>query len=289
MNSWSFPHRLLYQLVKLVLPRFIRFYFRFEVRNIKNIDRLPEGVPVIYCFNHRSHLDTFLFASALVYPYGNRTACGLMTNGDAMEENKFFYLLKFLGAYPVYPQNADPALEYTLTLLRENLAVLIAPQGKRIPSTPLDDYHNLIDQAKTGVGRIILRTNGEIPVVPIYIHGSHEALTFGKVIPRFKSFISVSICKPLYFTEYNQESGWNENESSFHSYARQISRKIMSSIRDQMLLEEEFFFQILSRKVTISMESHDVSYQTHPSVYRFQRNLLRYSPTQLNMWLEENT
>ncbi len=137
LHSWSFPHRMFYQLVKLVLPRFIRLYFRFEVRNLEYLDRFPEGTPVIFCFNHRSHLDTFVFASALVYPFGNRTACGLMTDGNAMEQNKFFYLLRYLGAYPVYPQDAAPALDYTMKLLKENLAVLIAPQGKRIPSTPL--------------------------------------------------------------------------------------------------------------------------------------------------------
>ncbi|PWI46690.1 hypothetical protein CEE45_15500 [Candidatus Heimdallarchaeota archaeon B3_Heim] len=288
LGSWSFPRRMFYQLAKLVVPRFLRLYFRFEANQLEHLDQFPEGTPVIYCFNHRSHLDTFIFASALVYPFGNRTACGLMTDGNVMEQNKFFYLLKYLGAYPVYPQNPAPALDYTLKLLNENLAVLIAPQGKRIPSTPLDDYHNINNQAKSGVGRLILRFNGKIPVIPMYIHGSHEALSFGKILPKIKSFISISICKPLIFTEYTREQGWNESDPLFHSEAKMISRAIMTSIREQMLREEQYFFQILARKVKVPLEQLHLTHHTHPKVYQFFRNLLQYSPVELQQWINSN-
>lgn len=288
MHSWSFPHRFFYHFIRLVIPRLMRLYFRFEVRNIEYIDRFPEGIPVIYSFNHRSHLDSFIFASALVYPFGNRTFCGLMTNGNAMEQNQLLTLLKYLGAYPVYPQNPVPALDYTIKLLKENLAVLIAPQGKRIPSTPLDDYHNLIHQAKSGVGRIILRLNGKIPVIPLFIHGSYEALAFGKIIPKIKSFISISICKPLIFTKYTREEGWNESDPKFHSIANTISKKIMGAIREQMLVEEQYFFQILAQKKKIPLERLLISHRTHPQVYRVYQNLLRYSPAELKEWIDSN-
>jgi len=287
-NSWSFSHRAFYQFIKLILPRLIRLYFRFEVRNIHYIDQYPEGVPVIYCFNHRSHLDTFLFASALIYPFGNRTTCGLMANGEAMEQNRFFDLLKYLGAYPVYPENSTPALDYTIKLLKENLAVLIAPQGKRIPSTPLDDLHNLIGQAKSGVGRLILKFNGKIPVIPMFIHGSHEALSFGKIIPKIKSYISVSISKPLIFSQYSREAGWSESDPSFYSTANEISKEIMSSIRNQMLIEEQYFFQIIKRKLKIPLEKLNITHQSHPKIYQFFRNLLQYSPDELKQWIDSN-
>jgi 1-acyl-sn-glycerol-3-phosphate acyltransferase len=209
-----------------------------------------------------------------------------MGNGNVMEENRFFYLLKYLGAYPVYPQNPVPALDYTMKLLEENLAVLIAPQGKRIPSTPLDDYHNLINEAKTGVGRVVLRSNGKVPVVPLYIHGSYEALSFGKAIPKLKSFISISFCRPLIFSKYTRKEEWNELDLDFHSNAKKISKTIMASIRDQMLIEEQYFFQILNKKAKKSIEELNLSHRTHPKVYKFLRNLLRYSPSELKHWIE---
>jgi hypothetical protein len=211
-----------------------------------------------------------------------------MANGDAMEQNRFLYLLKYLGAYPVYPQKPAPAIDYTVKLLKENLAVLMAPQGKRIPSTPIDDYHNLANQAKSGVGRVVLKLNGKIPVIPLYIHGSHEALSFGKIIPKYKAYISVSFCKPLFFTEYTRKEGWDESNPDFHTNAKIISKRIMTSIREQMIVEEKFFFKILKRKTRIPLQQLEISRQTHPEVYRFFRNLLQYSPAELKHWIETN-
>jgi 1-acyl-sn-glycerol-3-phosphate acyltransferase len=263
----------------------MRIYFRFEANGVENTKNLPEGTPVIYCFNHRSHLDTFIFASALVRPFGNRTTCGLMANGKAMEQ-KFFRLLKYLGAFPVYPGNPTPALDYATKLLKENLAVLIAPQGKRIPSNPLYDYHNIIHTVKSGVGRLILRFNGKIPVVPIYIHGSHEALSKGKIIPKFKSFISVSFSKPLLFTKYERKEGWHDSDPNFYSVAQEISRQIMKAIKDQMMIQEKHFFTIIRKKLKIPLESLNISPKSRVKRNRFLANLLHYSPEELEKWID---
>jgi len=279
-QSWSLLHKSFYQLVKLLIPRFVRMYFRFEVNNLEFIRNLPEGVPVIYCFNHRSHLDTFLFASALVYPFGNRTACGLMTSGKAMEQ-KVFGLLRYLGAFPVYSQNPKPALDYANTLLNENLAVLIAPQGKRIPSNPIEDYHNLSANPKSGVGRVILNLNGKIPVVPIYIHGSQEALDLGNIIPKLKSYISISICKPILFTKYRRDEGWTESDENFYPTARKISRDIMTSIREQMLFQERYLLQIVSKILDSPLENLHITPDTNLQAHRFISRLMQFSPNEL--------
>ncbi|MFX0182205.1 MAG: lysophospholipid acyltransferase family protein [Candidatus Hodarchaeota archaeon] len=286
-RSWSLLHKSFYQLVKLILPRFMRVYFRFEANGLENTKNLPEGTPVIYCFNHRSHLDTFIFASALVHPFGNRTTCGLMADGKAMEQ-KFFSLLKYVGAFPVYSQNPAPALDYAAKLLNENMAVLIAPQGKRIYSNPLYDYHNLIRQVKSGVGRLILRFNGKIPVVPMYIHGSHEALNKGRIVPKFKAFISVSFSKPLFFTKYKRREGWNDSDPNFYSVASEISKQIMMAIRDQMLIQEKHFFTIIRKKLKIPLERLEISPDSHLRTNRFLAKLLHYSPKELKNWLDQS-
>jgi len=285
-QSWSLLHKSFYQLVKLILPRFIRLYFRLEVNGLENSNKFPEGTPVIYCFNHRSHLDTFIFASALVTPFGNRTSCGLMGSGKAMEQ-KFFRLLKYLGAFPVYSQNPEPALDYAVKLLKENFAVLIAPQGKRIPSNPVHDYHNLIREAKSGVGRVILRFNGKVPVVPMYIHGSHEALSRGKIVPEFRSFISISFCKPLFFTKYEREEGWSDSDPDFYLTAHKISNQIMASIRDQMMVQERHFFQIIGKKFKTPLEKLKISPDSHLKTNRFFSKLLHYHPDELKQWVEK--
>ena len=289
--SWSLLHKSFYQFAKLIIPCIIRTYFQFEVNGIEHIERLPEGTPVIYCFNHRSHLDSFLFASAIVYPFGNRTMCGLMASGKAMQEG-MLGLLKYLGAFPVYPQNPAPALDYAARLLKENIAVLIAPQGKRIPSNPLHDYHNFIQETKSGVGRLILRFNGKIPVVPMYIHGSLEAFAHGKIIPKFKSFMSVSFCKPLSFTKFTRKEGWSDSDSSFYSTAHKISKQIMSSIKTEMLIQEKYFFEIIKRKFNTPLDKLgklDISSNSHLKTKRFFSKLLQYHPDELKKWIEGTT
>ena len=45
MRDWSLFHKIFYEFVKLILPRFMRFFFRLEVNRIHFANRFPEGVP----------------------------------------------------------------------------------------------------------------------------------------------------------------------------------------------------------------------------------------------------
>jgi 1-acyl-sn-glycerol-3-phosphate acyltransferase len=116
MKNWPILQRIFYEFIKIVLPRFMRFFFRFEVIGIHHANKFPEGNPVLFCSNHRSHLDAFIFAGALVHPYGKRTTCGFMASGKAMQNPPHFKQLKYLGAFPVYPENPEPALDYAYKL-----------------------------------------------------------------------------------------------------------------------------------------------------------------------------
>jgi 1-acyl-sn-glycerol-3-phosphate acyltransferase len=162
-----------------------------------------------------------------------------------------------------------------------------APQGKRIPSNPLDDYHNIISEGKTGIGRLVLRLNGKIPVVPMYIHGSREALRIGNIIPRFKSYISVSFCKPLLFTQYTRKDGWDELSPEFYTTARKIVDRIMTNIREQMLIQEKYFFKILEKKFKVPVEKKHLYYQLKPKIDDFLFKLLEYPKEDLKKYLEK--
>lgn len=286
MKNWSILQRMIYQFAKLVLPRFMRFFFRFEVHGLNNVKQFPEGVPVLYCSNHRSNLDAIIFASALVYPYGNRTACGFMASGQAMQSTPVFQKLKYLGAFPIYPENPEPALDYSYKLLKENIAVFLAPQGKRIASNPVDDYHNLIKESKSGIGRLVLRLNRKIPVVPMYIHGSREALRRGKILPKFNSAISISICKPLFFTHYTRKEGWDNLDPEYYTTARKIVDKIMQSIKDQMLIQEEYYFELLERTFKIPFKNAQQYFRLKPKINKLLFKLLEYDTLELKNCLK---
>lgn len=286
MKNWSILHRIFYQFVKLVLPRFMRFFFRFEVHGLHHVKQFPEGVPVLYCSNHRSHLDAIIFASALVYPYGNRTACGFMASGKVMQSSPIFEKLKYIGAFPIYPESPEPALDYSYKLLKENIAVFLAPQGKRILSNPVDDYHNIINEGKSGIGRLVLRFNGKIPVVPMWIHGSREALSRGKIIPKYNSVISLSICKPLFFTQYTRKEGWDDLNPEFYPTARKIVDTIMVSIREQMLIQEKYYFELLERTFKIPIKNEQLYFRLKPKINKFLFKLLEYDKVELKKYLK---
>ncbi|MHA1968365.1 MAG: lysophospholipid acyltransferase family protein [Candidatus Hodarchaeales archaeon] len=248
MADWSFWHRAFYIFFPLFLiPRLLSTYFQFEVHHKNYLNIFPEGTPVIYCINHRSHLDGFIAGSAVVVPHGPRTRIALMGAGNIMQENWLFGLLPNLGVFPVVPEKSELALNYAVKLLKKGVGIVIAPQGKRIIGTPYYDYLNLTKEGKTGVGRLILALNGKIPVIPAYIHGAAEALPRGKIIPKFGSYISVSFGPPIFWHEYSRKNGWKNTDPDFFSTAREIVDKIMVKIRDQLIIQEKSLFTILER------------------------------------------
>ncbi|MFX0183756.1 MAG: lysophospholipid acyltransferase family protein [Candidatus Hodarchaeota archaeon] len=290
MADWPFWHRAFYLFFPLFLvPRFISTYFQFEVHHKNYLNNFPEGTPVIYCINHRSHLDGFIAGSAVVVPRGPRTRIALMGAGNIMQENWFFRLLPYFGAFPIYSEKSELALNYAVKLLKRGVGIVIAPQGKRIIGTPYHDYFNLAKEGKTGVGRLILSLNGKIPVIPAYIHGAAEALTRGKIIPKFGSYISVSFGPPIFWKEYTRKNGWKSTDPDFFSTARKISDKIMVKIRDQMIIQEKSLFTILERSFGTTIDKSTI----HPSKKRrFDKlvfKLVRAHPKQLQRLIKSES
>ncbi|MFW9778011.1 MAG: lysophospholipid acyltransferase family protein [Candidatus Heimdallarchaeota archaeon] len=288
--EWSFFQRSLFRFAALVVPKFCHNFFQFEVSGLENTSDLPEGKPVIFCGNHRSHLDGLLLGSAIIKPYGNRTRLGFMASGKAMDGNVFFGLLRVLGAFPVYRENPNLALDYAVRLLKKGLGVLIAPQGKRIFSHPLHDYFNLLKEGRTGVGRVILKLNGKVPIVPFYCHGAAEALGIGRIVPKYKAFVSVSFGKPLYFDDYSQNGGWDDSKPEFYETSREIVNKVMISIRNLLVLQEQHYFNIIKKKFRVK-ELEDIIIPTgsrKTSLNKFLYNLLHYHPRDLQRLAERS-
>ena len=281
MADWSFWHRAFYIIPRVLIPRFIRTYFQFEVHNKNILKNFPEGTPAIYCINHRSHLDGFIGASAVLVPHGPRTRIALIGAGNIMQENWLFRLLPYLGAFPIYPKKPELALNHAAKLLKRGVGIVIAPQGKRIIGTPYHDYINLAKEGKTGVGRLILALNGKIPVIPAYIHGAAEALSRGKIIPNFGSYISVSFGPPIFWHEYTRKKGWKNTDPDFFSTAREIADKIMVKIRDQMIIQEKSLFAILERSFGTTIDKITIPASMKRKFDELVFKLLRVHPRQL--------
>ncbi|UCE13412.1 MAG: 1-acyl-sn-glycerol-3-phosphate acyltransferase [Candidatus Heimdallarchaeota archaeon] len=286
-KRWSFPKRAFYQLLTPIFPRIMHRLFRFQVIDRENAERFPEGRGVIFCINHQSHLDGPIILSTIITPFGNRKFLGFIVSGKVMEEHFLFGLLKLVGAIPIYRNNPTPTLNYVSQSLKEGIAILITPQGRRVHRTPFHDYFSLAEEGRTGVGRIILRTNGEIPVVPVYIRGTAEVLSPGAIKPRFGSYISISFGEPLYFHQYSRKNGsWSESDPDYYLNARKITDTIMNAIRDQMLEIEQPYLEYLEWKFNTGVEKITVSPRKEKEFVRFLRRLARVPPTQIKEYLD---
>ncbi len=278
MNEWSFLQRSFFRFVVRIVSLFCHRFFNYEVNGLNYINSFPEGTPVIYCTNHRSYLDSLLLASAIFELYGKRTRVGVMASGKAMQNNPFFGLVRFIGAFPVFKEKQNAAFDYALRLLEEKTAVFITPQGKRIKSDPYHDYFHLVQEGKSGVGRIILKLNGKVIVIPSYIHGAAEAFSPS---PKLGAYISLSFCKPMFWNEYTRKGGWNESDPQFFEKSREIVDKIMLSIRDQMLKQEKQYFIFLNKKIGTEIEKIDIPPRKKVQFQKFLSTLNKIHPKKL--------
>ncbi len=283
MAEWSFLQRSFFRFVARTVSLFCHKFFKFDVNGLKNLNSFPEGTPVIYCTNHRSYLDSLLLASAIFEPYGNRNRLGVMASGNAMQNSSLFGLVRFMGAFPVFKKNSNASFDYALKLLEEKIAVFITPQGKRIKSDPYHDYFHLVQEGKSGVGRIILKLNGKVIVIPSYIHGAAEAFSS---FPKPRGYISLSFCKPMFWHEYTRKGGWDESDPQFFEKSREIVDKIMLSIHDQMLKQEKQYLIFLKNKFGTEIEKIDIPPQKKVQFRKFFSTLNKIHPKNLQIYNE---
>ncbi|MHA2297675.1 MAG: lysophospholipid acyltransferase family protein [Candidatus Hodarchaeales archaeon] len=286
LKRWPFWQRAMYRFVAEVVPRIFRLLFDFEVINSEYVTEFAEGKPVIFCSNHRSHLDTFAVVSALAKPFGPKRYLALMGAGKTIQQKIFFRLFHLVGVFPVFPDHPQPAISYAVKTLEEKLSIFMAPQGKRITKTPFQDYFDLVREGRTGVGRIVLLTKGKIPVVPIYVHGTAEALSKGQLLPKFRSYISISFGKPLYFHKYFQKNGWMKQQQDFFIKAREIVDQIMEAIREQLIKVEKYYFQYLEWKFKKTINQISFSEKEWMKYKYFFRKLNQIHPKQLQEFLQ---
>lgn len=256
---WNFRKKFLYTFARIVVPRNFEKLFNIEVNGVEHVQKFREGTPVIFCGNHKSHLDSIIFGSAVVNPKRKlRNFVSFMINGKAMKENFLFRQMKYLGGFPVFRDNPEPGLRFAIESLKANLAVIIFPQGGRVShASVLSDYHNLANEGKTGVGRIILRLNGKVPVVPFYIHGSENVLKPGTVMPKLGTKMSITFGEPLYFSDFNKSNGWDQTSEEFFDTARVIANNIMGSIWNLLKNVEASFLETLETELGIPLENID--------------------------------
>lgn len=224
--------------------------------------------------------------SAILTPFGPRKFLGFIASGKILLGTLPGRILLTLGAIPIFRENPKPTLDYASKSVLEGFAVLITPQGRRIHRTPYHDFFSLAEEGRAGIGRIVLTTNGKIPVMPVYIHGSAEALRPGTIIPKFGSYISISFGEPLDFQQYSRKGGWSESKTDFFLNAREISNNVMHSLRNLFLKTETHYIKLLELKFNTKIEDITVSSKKQKEFNKFLHKLTRVPPRLIEEFIE---
>ena len=190
-----------FHLVRLFSLTFFKFFHSFRTSGTEN---LPPG-PLILAPNHASYLDP------------PATGCGLFRVTYYLARHTLFkppiasWLLPSIGSIPVNQNSPGPSsLKNIFEVFKNKGTLVLFPEGQRT-------FDGNLRKAEPGIGMIAARAN--VPVVPVHIIGSREAMPRNGRWHPFRP-IRVVYGKPMRFT------GDPKNREDFQKFADEIMSAI---------------------------------------------------------------
>ena len=190
-----------FHLVRLFSLTFFKFFHSFRT---SGTDNLPAG-PLILAPNHASYLDP------------PATGCGLFRVTYYLARHTLFkppiasWLLPSIGSIPVNQNSPGPSsLKNIFEVFKNKGTLVLFPEGQRT-------YDGNLRKAEPGIGMIAARAN--VPVVPVHIIGSREAMPRNGRWHPFRP-IRVVYGKPMRF------SGDPKSRQDFQKFADEIMSAI---------------------------------------------------------------
>jgi len=173
----------------LMLPIF-KLYFRLATKGMQNI---PE-MPCIIAPSHQSMLDGFLILATLPYSILKRS---FFLSYKQVFGKGIFRPLAVHGQNILIDANEDlkGTMQYAALPLRKNGNLVIFPEGARTRDRELLEFRPFF---------AILSKTFNLPVVPVVIDGSFEALESGSLFPLPKK-INVTYLEPIYPQKFSVE------------------------------------------------------------------------------------
>ncbi|MBF0493877.1 MAG: 1-acyl-sn-glycerol-3-phosphate acyltransferase [Candidatus Omnitrophica bacterium] len=178
--------------------------FRVKFNGRKNV---PEP-PFIVASNHASNLDPVLVGAVTPLPLD------FMAKKELFDPPVIGTWSRAVGCIEVKRgANAVGSLKEALHRLKNGRNVAIFPEGTRS-----DDGE--INEAKRGIGFLI--SKAKVPVVPVFIAGTYDAMPKGKKV-KFGSRISVNIGKPVMPNEIFSTA---KNEKDYDAVVQNVMQRI---------------------------------------------------------------
>jgi 1-acyl-sn-glycerol-3-phosphate acyltransferase len=178
------------RIIKPLLGAYLRLYHRMEVEGFENVP--PRG-PAIVVVNHASLLDVPVLMVADPYPDTATIVKASMFNMPLVS-----WFLRQWGAIPVERQGRDSSsVRSMLGVLRAGGVMAIAAEGTRTRNGHLGPINPVLARIAAGA---------DVPVLPVGIRGSYEAMPPGAKLPRPKKIV-VRVGKPFRFDKGTDATG----------------------------------------------------------------------------------
>lgn len=161
----------------------MRTVYRLDV---KGAERLPDG-PCVIAPNHLSYLDAPAVAAAIP-PKRLRETYWAGWTGSLFTNPVLKWLSRLCRVVPIDPQSGViSSLAFGAAVLDRGHNLVWFPEGERSPDGELKPF-------RAGIGLLLERYS--VPVVPMAIEGTHEALPPGRAVPRLRK-VTVTFGDPL--------------------------------------------------------------------------------------------
>ena len=167
-------------------------YWRLDVRGLENV---PQDGPVLLCANHTSHLDALAILAAL--PGRVALRAGTAAAKDVFGDHRLRDLLSRIMTNAVPIQRGSEfarGLRRLEAVLEDGRPLILFPEGRRSADGELVEF-------KCGAAMLAVHTGA--PIIPIHIHGAHDSLPRGAVIPTAAD-ITVHFGAPIKPEEYRR-------------------------------------------------------------------------------------
>ncbi len=163
----------------LIYP-LLRCFVRPRVEGVENLASVPG--PVLFVSNHASHLDTPVILEGLPRSWRRRIAPAVRSEYFQLKRRplvsrlEYFLVALAFNAYPLPQQlgRVRESLRYTGNLVSSGYCPLVFPEGRRTEDGAIGPF-------QPGVGFMAVRL--QIPVVPLHLGGTFEALPPGAARP----------------------------------------------------------------------------------------------------------
>ncbi|MBT5875340.1 MAG: AMP-binding protein, partial [Candidatus Latescibacteria bacterium] len=188
----------------------------------KGLENLPRKQSYIIAANHSSHLDSGAIITA-VWKHVDRL--NILGAKDYFFDTplKSWFFRRFMDAVPFDRHgNVVSGLQVSSQVLSPTAPILIYPEGTRSVNGDLQPF-------KVGLGLLAFELN--VPIIPVFIHGTYDILPKGKSLPRFGK-IEVSFGAPVEMGPFKAKKGTRMNYALYRDVIEQV-RSSIEELRDQ--------------------------------------------------------